>query len=138
MEQQHKERCPKSNAFNYNEDSCETCLEQCKLHPKKIQKATESLANADEFAEITTLFKSIADETRLKIISGLIDNEMCVCDIASFINMTISAVSHQLRILKAAKVIKSRKSGKNVYYSIDDWHISALFSATLEHIREKR
>ena len=76
--------------------------------------------------------------TRIKIVSALISGELCVADLAEVLEMSASAVSHQLRILRQAKIVKSRRNGKQVYYTIDDNHVGILYSVGLEHIREGR
>jgi len=78
------------------------------------------------------------DTTRIKILYALFASEMCVCDIAALINMTQSAISHQLRILKQARLVKYRKDGKIVYYSLDDEHVKQIFDQGLHHITEKK
>ena len=82
------------------------------------------------------LFKVFGDVTRVKIIYALLESEMCVCDIASLLDMTQSAISHQLRVLKKARLVKFRKEGKTVFYSLDDQHIDKIFSFGLDHIKE--
>ena len=84
------------------------------------------------------LFKVFGDTTRVKIISGLFEAEMCVCDIAELLHMTQSAISHQLRVLRQARLVKHRKEGKVVFYSLDDEHIKNIFNQGLEHILEPR
>jgi ArsR family transcriptional regulator len=86
--------------------------------------------------DLAELFKVFGDTTRIKILYALFASEMCVCDIASLINMTQSAVSHQLRVLKQARLVKYRKDGKVVYYSLDDEHIKHIFDQGLMHITE--
>ena len=75
--------------------------------------------------------------TRVKILSALLKNELCVCDLSEIIGMGQSAVSHQLRVLRASKVVKYRREGKSIFYSIDDEHIRALFEVALSHINEE-
>ena len=86
--------------------------------------------------DLAELFKVFGDTTRIKIIYALFEKEMCVCDISDFLNMTQSATSHQLRVLKRARLVKFRKDGKTVYYSLDDEHISKIFNCGLDHIKE--
>ena len=86
--------------------------------------------------DLADFFKVFADSTRMKIIYALMENELCVCDIANIVQTTQSAISHQLRLLKQAKLVKFRKEGKVVYYSLDDEHISQIVKKGREHIEE--
>ncbi|MDR1748526.1 MAG: metalloregulator ArsR/SmtB family transcription factor [Spirochaetaceae bacterium] len=88
--------------------------------------------------DLADLFKTIGDSTRIRIISALLKEQLCVCDIAAVLGMSVSAVSHQLRILKQAKLVRSRREGKTVYYSLDDEHVGILFDTGLVHIGEMR
>ena len=99
----------------------------------KIKKPDEN-----ELADLAELFKVFGDSTRIKIINALMMRELCVCDIAAITNSTPSAISHQLRVLKQAKLVKYRKEGKSVFYSLDDDHISEIFEVGLEHIEHKQ
>ena len=86
--------------------------------------------------DLAEFFKVFADSTRMKIIFALMENELCVCDIANIVQTTQSAISHQLRLLKQSKLVKFRKEGKVVYYSLDDEHISQIVKKGREHIEE--
>lgn len=94
------------------------------------------LLDEDKIIDISELFKIFGDSTRIKIINALIDQELCVSDIANEIGATHSAVSHQLRILKASKLVKYRKDRNNIYYSLDDEHVKKIFELGCEHIEE--
>ncbi|WP_199884208.1 ArsR/SmtB family transcription factor [Anaerosinus massiliensis] len=83
---------------------------------------------------LSDTFKILGDQTRIKILSLLIDNEMCVCDIAETLQMGQSAISHQLRVLRSARLVKFRKDGKAAWYSLDDEHVVSLINQGLEHI----
>lgn len=100
-----------------------------------------TLEDLDEFSVeidlMSNFFKMLSDNTRLKILLFLGDSEVCVNDIAKGINMTKSAVSHQLALLKSARLIKNRKVGKEVFYSLSDDHVKVLISAAFEHVNEK-
>ena len=85
---------------------------------------------------ISEIFKVLGDNTRIKILNSIEDCELCVSDICECVNMSKSAVSHQLRILKQAKLVKYRKSGKEVYYSLDDDHVTQIVSCAKEHVSE--
>lgn len=87
--------------------------------------------------ELSEFFKVMGDGTRIKLLWALEQNEMCVGDLAVLLNMTKSAVSHQLKVLRTAKLVRSRKIGKNVYYSLDDHHVRMVFEKALEHICEE-
>ncbi len=88
------------------------------------------------FSNLADVFKIFGDITRLKILYALFDSELCVCDIANELNMSQSAISHQLRTLKTAKLVKNRKEGKIVYYSLDDEHVKHIFDQGLIHVTE--
>ena len=90
----------------------------------------------DSIFRLTEFFKILGDPTRLKILSCLLISEMCVNDLAVFLDMTASAISHQLRVLKQAKLVKSRRDGKLIYYSPNDFHINEILNAGFEHTSE--
>ena len=94
------------------------------------------LLNEDKLIDLSELFKIFGDSTRIKIISVLIDKELCVNDISEKINVSQSAVSHQLRILKQSKLVKYRKEGQTIYYSLADDHVEKIFMIGCEHINE--
>lgn len=94
------------------------------------------LLDEDKIIDLSELFKIFGDSTRIKIINILIDGELCVNEISDKINVSQSAVSHQLRILKSSKLVKYRKDGNMIYYSIDDDHIEKIFKMGCEHINE--
>jgi ArsR family transcriptional regulator len=115
-------------------------LEFCKtniLHRGVIEKVKKRMAGIENMAELSELFKVLGDITRVRILNALFFSEMCVCDIAALLDMTQSAISHQLRVLKYSRLVKYRKEGKVVYYSLDDIHIKEIFKSGFEHIREK-
>ena len=90
----------------------------------------------EQFEKLSMFFKAISDETRIKILYSLSRSKMCVCDLAALLDMTVSAISHQLRVLKQAELVKSEKQGKVVYYTLSDDHVNTVFSNALEHIME--
>ena len=94
------------------------------------------LLDEDKVIDISELFKIFGDSTRIKIINVLIDSELCVGDISNMINVSQSAVSHQLRILKASKLVKFKKVGNMIYYALDDDHVKKIFELGCEHINE--
>ena len=108
------------------------------INNEKSNVAKNAIKDIDKLEKIVLFYKTFADVTRLKIICALdaVDS-MCVCDIAEALNMNQSAVSHQLRVLKNAKLIKNRKEGKQVFYSLADDHVSTILAMGLEHIEEQ-
>lgn len=106
------------------------------IHKNKVESAKKDLFQKDLLDLISGFYKAMADDTRLKIINILEKNELCVCDIAVILNMTKSAVSHQLKYLKKLNLIKSRKQGKEVWYKLADHHVKKVFDVCLEHIKE--
>ena len=111
------------------------CSEEV-VHKEVVKEVVSKLPSDDIIYDLAELFKVFGDSTRAKILSCLEISELCVCDIANCLNMTKSAVSHQLRILRQAKLVKARKSGKEVFYSLDDDHVSMIFECGLKHINE--
>lgn len=107
------------------------------IHANIVEKVRQSMPGEDELYDLSDFFKVLGDSTRARIISALDINEMCVCDLAVLLNMTKSAISHQLRSLKEANLVKFRKEGKVVFYSLTDDHVKDIFEKGLEHIREK-
>ena len=105
-------------------------------HLDIIEKVKSKMPKEETLFDIAELFKVFGDSTRMKIICCLFESEMCVCDISDIINVSQSAVSHQLRVLKQAKLVKYRKDGKSVYYSLSDKHVEIIFNMALEHIEE--
>lgn len=103
---------------------------------EKVNRIKKIMPSDDLLFDIAEVFKVFGDTTRMKIISALLEAELCVGDIAEITNSTQSAISHQLRVLKQAKLVKFRKDGKTVYYSLDDEHISDLYEIAKKHIEE--
>ena len=91
----------------------------------------------EKFYEIAEFFKMFSDTSRIKILYSLFVSEMCVCDIAALLGMSQSAVSHQLRLLKQSRLVKCRRNGKAIYYSLDDNHIKQIFDQGLNHVDER-
>jgi len=106
------------------------------IHEDIVDKVRAKLPDENDLYDLADLFKVFGDSTRIKILSALFESEMCVCDIAYLLNMTQSAISHQLRVLKQARLIKNRKDGKIVFYSLNDEHIKQIFDQGLNHINE--
>jgi len=107
------------------------------IHDETVAKVRQILPADDELYELADFFKVFGDSTRIRIICALDQAEMCVCDLAVLLNMTKSAISHQLRILRQANLVKYRREGKVIYYSLADDHVKEIFETGLEHIREK-
>lgn len=118
---------------NKEEDICNCC----EIHEDCIDCVKQNMLGPDTFLKLAELFKVLGDSTRVKIIYALFKKELCVCDIAEVLQMTQSSISHQLRILRSSRLVKYRKEGKVVYYSLDDDHISELFNSGLEHIEHE-
>lgn len=117
-------------------DSFENC--SCTvIHEDIIKKVSNLMPDDKKLYELSELFKVLGDTTRVKIIYALFESEMCVCDISALFNMNQSAISHQLRTLKQARLVKFRRDGKVVYYSLDDEHVKLLFDYGLIHVKEK-
>lgn len=106
------------------------------IHEEVVGKVKNKMPEDEKLYDLAELFKVFGDTTRIKILYALFEEEMCVCDIADLLNMTQSAISHQLRVLKQARLVKFRKEGKVVYYSLDDNHINQIFNCGLCHIEE--
>ena len=113
------------------------CQEYC-VQSQIIEKLKKEELSEDIIAQLADVFKVLGDPTRIKIIHALANQELCVCDISELLKMSQSAISHQLRKLREFKLVKYRKEGRVVYYSLDDDHILQLFSQGLEHVREEK
>lgn len=113
-------------------------MESNAIHEDVLARVRKKMPDEDPVYEVSELFKVFGDSTRARIICALDIEEMCVCDLAVLLNMTQSAISHQLRILKTSRLVKSRKQGKVVYYSLDDAHIGDIFAKAFEHVMEER
>jgi DNA-binding transcriptional ArsR family regulator len=113
-------------------DHCETTV----IHQEVINRVRGKMPNEEDLLNLADLFKVFGDSTRIKIICALLHSEMCVCDIAALLGMTTSAISHQLRALRQTKLVKYRRDGKVVYYSLDDEHVAGIFAQGLTHVTE--
>jgi ArsR family transcriptional regulator len=117
-----------------------TNIESCScsiIHEEVVLKARESMPEEVTLYDLAELFKVFGDTTRIKILCALFESEMCVCDIAALLGMNQSAISHQLRVLKQARLVKFRRDGKVVYYSLDDEHVKQIFDHGLVHVNER-
>ena len=107
------------------------------IHQNVIDEVKAYLPQETQLNELASLFKVFGDPTRVKLLSALFKAEMCVCDLAVLLDMTQSSISHQLAVLKQARLVKNRRDGKVVYYSLDDAHIQHIFDQGLLHIAER-
>ena len=107
------------------------------LDQEKVDIANNNKLLEEEIDCLADFYKVMGDPTRIRLLSALAVGELCVSDLCNVVGMNRSAVSHQLRILKAAKLVSNNKAGKTVYYSLADEHVASVFNLTLEHIREK-
>lgn len=112
------------------------CCDVTCVHNDMIQKVKKLLPEEELIKELADFYKVFGDATRVKILCVLLESEMCVCDLAELLEMTQSAISHQLRVLKQMKLVKNRREGKTVYYSLADGHIQNIISQGMEHIQE--
>jgi DNA-binding transcriptional ArsR family regulator len=112
------------------------CCEYIHAHEDIIEKVNQVMPDEEILYDLAELFKIFGDSTRIKILYVLFEAEMCVCDIARLLNMTQSAISHQLRALKQSKLVKYRREGKTVFYSLADDHVRTLISQAMEHVME--
>lgn len=119
------------------EEKGETCKRR-QIHPESIAQVQASDFGADTAQGLAELFRILGESTRVKILHALSCTELCVCDLSELLNMSHSAVSHQLRLLRANKLVRFRRSGKNVFYSLDDEHVEGLLRLGTEHIQENR
>ncbi|NTW69377.1 MAG: winged helix-turn-helix transcriptional regulator [Chlorobiaceae bacterium] len=117
------------------EHRAEGCQEEC-FHPDVVERLRTEMPGEPLQEELAQLFKVLGDHTRIRILNALCLSELCVCDLTALLGMNQSAVSHQLRVLRDAKLVKSRKLGKNVLYTLDDSHVSTLIQTGSEHIKE--
>lgn len=106
------------------------------IHEEVVDEVKKKMPEEHILYDLADFFKVFSDSTRVKIMWALDESEMCVCDLAVLLNMTKSAISHQLRSLRNANLVKFRKQGKIVYYSLADEHVQDIFEKGLEHIRE--
>lgn len=112
------------------------CCESTHCHIQTIHMVEEHMPKEEVLNDLADLFKVFGDTTRIKILYVLLQSEMCVCDLAEMLGMTQSAISHQLRVLKQMKLVKNRREGKTVFYSLADGHIQTILNQGMEHILE--
>jgi len=105
-------------------------------HPMLVEDVHLAMPQEEEMLHVSELFKVLGDGTRMRILFVLLASEMCVCDLSETLNMSVSAVSHQLRILRQAQLVRYRRVGKTVFYALADDHVKTLLSQGLDHVRE--
>ena len=110
--------------------------EACQIHEDVVKAVTDHMPDEDQLYDLAEVFKVFGDSTRIKILYVLFEAVLCVCDIAQLLKMTQSAISHQLRILKQNRLVKNRRDGKSVFYSLADGHVKTIISQGMEHIQE--
>lgn len=117
----------------------ENIIEKCScniIHNDIVEKVKKTLPKDEILYDVAEFFKVFGDSTRIKIICALFESEMCVCDLAALLNVSQSAISHQLKTLKSARLVKYRRDGKVIYYSLDDEHVKHVFDEGLRHVTE--
>lgn len=112
------------------------CCETFQTHEELLKVVSEQMPEEDKLYDLAELFKVFGDSTRIRILYVLFEAEVCVCDLAEALNMTQSAISHQLKILKQSRLVKSRREGKSVFYSLADGHVRTIIAQGREHIEE--
>ncbi|MGN0131592.1 MAG: ArsR/SmtB family transcription factor [Lachnospiraceae bacterium] len=112
------------------------CCDTEEVHQELLKIVNETMPDEIELYNLAELFKVFGDSTRIRILFVLFEAEVCVCDLAQALNMTQSAISHQLKILKQNKLVKSRREGKSVFYSLADGHVRTIIAQGREHIEE--
>lgn len=114
-------------------------VERCdchETHEAVLENVLKMMPDEEKLYDLAELFKVFGDSTRIKILCVLFESEMCVCDIAELLSMSQSAISHQLRVLKQAKLVKNRREGKTVFYALADEHVRTIFDQGMEHVEE--
>lgn len=114
-------------------DRCQTSV----LHTEKVKLAQKKIPSADIIQDISEIFKAMGDPTRLKIVMSLAVCELCVCDLSAVCQLSESAISHQLRILRNLRIVNNRREGKVVYYRLNDAHVKNLVDQSLDHVLEQ-
>lgn len=117
----------------------EATTEACEfihVHKELVKAVNDHMPEERVLYDLAELFRVFADSTRIRILYALFESEMCVCDIAQVLGMTVSAISHQLRVLKQSRLVKYRREGKTVFYSLSDDHVRLMIDQGLEHVEE--
>ncbi|HOO28658.1 MAG TPA: metalloregulator ArsR/SmtB family transcription factor [Lachnospiraceae bacterium] len=121
---------------NKSQDNQVECCDTFFVHEDSLRYVNDNMPAEEELYDLAELFKVFGDSTRIRILFVLFEADVCVCDIAAALNMTQSAISHQLKILKQSKLIKNRREGKSVFYFLADDHVRTIIAQGMEHIRE--
>lgn len=117
------------------ENDAQHCEFMC-VHADTVDRITSTMPDEDTLIDLSELFKVFGDSTRIKILTALSHGELCVCDLSKLVGMTSSAVSHQLKILRSAKLVSCRRDGKTVFYALADDHVTTIIRQGLEHVNE--
>lgn len=112
------------------------CCEKEEIHADKVQLVSEQMPPEDRLYDLAELFKAFGDTTRIRILFALFEADVCVCDLAASLEMTQSAISHQLRLLKQARLVSGRREGKQIIYYLADDHVRTIIQMGMEHILE--
>ncbi len=115
-------------------------VEQCEfmhVHEDIVAQVEKNMPDEEVLYDLAELFKVFGDPTRLKLLAALLGQEMCVCDLSDLLGISQSAVSHQLRLLRASRLVKNRREGKSVFYSLDDDHVATILAQGMEHVRHQ-
>lgn len=123
---------PKRAALLPDQEGCMVRV----IHPERIEQARRSVIDGRDLSRLTSIYKALADPSRLLIVMALREGEMCVCDLAALLKISESAVSHQLRRLRDLALVRARRDAQCLYYSLDDHHVAELLNVGLEHARE--
>ncbi len=113
------------------------CCEEVRHDELQVQEAQQALVDALTAERMAQTFRALADPTRVRILSALTKTELCVSDLAVVLGMSISAISHQLRLLRGLRLVRRRRAGKHIYYALDDEHVRDLFERGLEHVQHE-
>ena len=127
---------PKQSALSTPSEMPEYCCAELETHEDLIACTRVQMPDEEVLYDVAELFKVFGDSTRIKILYVLFESEMCVCDIAQLLNLSTSAISHQLRVLKHSQLVKFRREGKTVFYSLADSHVSSILAQGMEHVCE--
>ena len=119
----------------HEHEHAEVC-DEIRTHQEIVARVAPELPDEECLYDLAELFKIFGDSTRIRILYTLFEEEMCVCDIAELLNMSQSAISHQLRILKQARLVRNRRDGKTIYYSLADDHVRTIIGQGMDHIEE--
>ena len=116
--------------------SDDQCCEEMAVHTDSVKSVSKNMPDIDILYDLAELYRIFADSTRIRILYVLFEREVCVCDIAAILDMTVSAVSHQLRILRSSRLVRFRRDGKTCFYSLADDHVKTIIGQGMEHLME--